>query len=121
MVIICSTIQFYCSYLFYFMEKIGQKEYSLFRFLIFTIFPGSVFLTSGKFVNATNTPKLYFVVLAVLLALLYAAICRKRINVYLIKNKTIGWDIIVVCFAQAFYGLCQFIGWFPSSHSKFAI
>lgn len=41
------------------------------RFLIIAIFTGSVFLTSGKFVNETNAPRFYFVVLSLLITIAF--------------------------------------------------
>ncbi|WP_320167764.1 O-antigen ligase family protein [Mangrovibacterium marinum] len=42
-------------------------------------------------------------------------------NFRVINCKTILWRINIICFLQACYGLCQYIGWFLSNHSKFAI
>ncbi|MGV8090420.1 MAG: O-antigen ligase family protein [Mangrovibacterium sp.] len=91
------------------------------RLYLILIFTGSVFLTSGRFVNATNVPKFYFVVLSLLLTTAFTAVSQKRLNFSAIKNKTILWGVSIVCFVQACYGLWQFVGWFPSNHSKFAI
>lgn len=85
------------------------------------IFLGSVFLTSGKFVNAENTPKFYFVAICLLVASVFIAISRKSLNICAIKSKTILWGIYIVCFAEASYGLFQLVGWFPSNNSKFAV
>jgi O-antigen ligase len=86
------------------------------------IFTGSVFLTSGKFVNATNTPKFYFVVVLLLIMGIALAVRIKRINLtYLFDHKIFLWVVYLVCIVQACYGLCQYIDWLPSNHSKFAI
>ncbi len=85
------------------------------------VFLGSVYVASGKFVNATNTPKLYFVLISLLVIAAFIAISRKRINLGVLSNKTILWNINIICFLQACYGLCQSLGWLPSNHSKFAI
>jgi len=89
--------------------------------LCITTFAGSVFITSGKFVNTTNTPKFYFVFACILLITALVAISRKSINFQTIRSKTILWGISVICFLQAGYALVQFVGWFQSNHSKFAI
>lgn len=85
------------------------------------IFLGSVFLISGKFVNATNTPKFYFVAVSLLVTIAITAIHKKKITFGVLSGKTIFWGINIVCFAQALYGILQFVGWLPSHHSKFAI
>ncbi len=51
----------------------------IFYLIILTIFTGSVFLTSGKFVNATNTPKMYFVGVSLLLFIMMLMF-KNRIN-----------------------------------------
>ncbi len=92
-----------------------------YRLCIFLFFLGSVFLTSEKFVDTTNTPKFYFVVIFLLVTIAFIAIGQKRIFFCANKSKTILWGISIICFFQACYGLFQFVGWFPSNHSKFAI
>lgn len=89
--------------------------------IILTIFTGSVFLTCGKFVNETNTPKLYFVVSTLLVIAVFIAISRNRLNFCAIKSKTILWGINIICFLQTCYGLVQFAGWLPSNHTKFTV
>lgn len=85
------------------------------------IFTGGVFLTSGKFVNATNTPKFYFVVVSLLVATAITAIHKKKIIFGVLSSKALLWGISIICFLQACYGLCQFVDWVPSNDSKFAI
>jgi hypothetical protein len=64
------------------MEE-GDKQINSLTFLfIITLFTGSVFLTSGEFVNATNTPKLYFAEVL----LLYLLLLKKVIRDYLTFN-----------------------------------
>ncbi len=89
--------------------------------LLIITFLGSVFLTSGKFVDATNTPKFYFSLASVLILIIINAGSRKPINIGTFTGKTAQWGIYTVCFFQACYGLFQFAGWLPSSHSGFAI
>jgi O-antigen polymerase len=93
----------------------------LMRFWVITIFTGSVFITSGKFVNATNTPKFYFVVATLLVVAAITAIHKNQISLGVFSSRTILWGINIICFLQACYGLIQFVGWLPSNHSKFAI
>ena len=93
----------------------------MFRLLMPLIFAGSVFVTSGKFVDATNTPKGYFVVIFLLAATTFIAIRQNRLNFCATENKSALWGINIICFLQACYGLCQFVGWVPSNHSEFAI
>ncbi len=85
------------------------------------LFTGSVFISSGKFVNATNTPKFYFAIAFLLIVVALGAIIQKSLRFRGIENKTILWGIYAVCFLQACYGLFQFVGWLPSNHSGFAI
>jgi O-antigen ligase len=89
-------------------------------FVVF-IFIGSLFITSDKFVNEINTPQLYFVLVSLLVLTIIVAIGQQCLNFSLIKCKKIIWGITIVCSFQACYGLFQFLGWFPSNHSKFAI
>lgn len=89
--------------------------------LCITIFTGGVFFTSGKFVNETNTPKIYFVVATLLVAATMTAIYKNRINLSIFYSKTVLWGINIICFLQACYGLCQYTGWLTSNHSRFAI
>ncbi len=93
----------------------------LFQITSIISFTGSVFITSGKFVNATNTPKFYFAFAFLLAVVAWGAVTRKSLRFRAIENQTILWGIYTVCFLQACYGLFQFVGWFPSNHSKFAI
>ncbi|MDD4437871.1 MAG: O-antigen ligase family protein [Tissierellia bacterium] len=85
------------------------------------LFAGSVFFTSGKFVNPINTPKFYFVIAILLCAVAIAAIHKKKITFDVLSSKAILWGISISCFLQACYGLSQFVGWLPSNHSKFVI
>lgn len=89
--------------------------------VILTIFAGSLFLTSGRFVNETNAPKLYYVVSTLLVIAAFSVISQNRLNFCAIKSKTILWGINIICFLQTCYGLFQFVDWHPSHHSKFAI
>jgi O-antigen ligase len=103
------------------MSECGKEKNKLFLFLMFLLFTGSVFITSGKFVNATNTPKFYFAFAFLLAVVAWGAITRKSLRFRAIENQTILWGIYTVCFFQACYGLFQFVGWLPSNHSRFAI
>lgn len=85
------------------------------------LFAGSVFLTSGKFVNPTNTPKFYFFIATLLGALAIIAIHKKKITFGVLSSKAILWGICIICFLQACYGLSQFVDWLPSNSSKFAV
>lgn len=84
-------------------------------------FLGIVFLTSGKFVDETNTPKFYFSLAFVLIFIIINVRSRKPINIGTFTGKTIQWGIYSVCFLQAYYGLFQLAGWLPSNHSNFAV
>lgn len=85
------------------------------------VFAGSVFITSGKFVNETNSSKFYFVLVCLLIASIFVAISQKRLTIFAIKSKPIFWSVSFTCFMLACYGLFQYVGWFPSNHSKFVI
>ena len=89
---------------------------------ILTIFAGSVFLTSGKFVDATNASKAYFVLVFLFAMVITLMVRPKLINTTgFFDNKTLSSGIFMICFVQACYGLCQFIGWLPSNHTKFTV
>lgn len=103
------------------MEENGQKGNKLFKFLILSIFTGSVFITSGKFVNEINTPRQYFVLFSLLVLTIIVVISQQCLNFGLIKTKKILRGISIVCVFQACYGLLQFVHWLSSNHSKFAI
>ncbi|MFV0267206.1 MAG: O-antigen ligase family protein, partial [Draconibacterium sp.] len=87
--------------------------------IILTIFTGSVFFTSGKFVNATNTPKFYFVAVSLLASITIFVVCHKRIKRDAFVGKTTLWGINIILFLQACYGLSQLVGWLPSNHAIF--
>lgn len=91
----------------------------MFKFLVITIFTGSVFITSSKFVTEINTPQLFFVVASLLVSILIGAMSKK--NIRLCMCKEIFWGINIVSFIQAFYGLFQFMGWQSSNHTNFSI
>ncbi|MFW6275706.1 MAG: hypothetical protein ACOC2M_03635 [bacterium] len=90
----------------------------VFNILYYLLFTGSVFLTSGKFVNKTNAPKLYFV--AIMLLIIAVIDGGKKFRVSL-KNEFVSWSLFLIVFAQACYGLFQFAGWLPCHHSNFAV
>lgn len=85
------------------------------------LFAGSVFFTSGKFVNPTNTPKFYFVIATLLGAVAITAIHKKKITFGVLSNNIILWGVSIICFIQTCYGLFQFVNWLPSNNAKFAI
>ncbi len=114
------AFQFYCIVGISFMEKKHPKQI-IQGILLITFFTGSVFLTSGKFVNATNTPKLYFVLMFGLLSAVVITLSQKQINLSFLSNRTLLWGISSICFLQACYGLAQFVRWLPSNHSQLAI
>jgi O-antigen polymerase len=88
---------------------------------LFVIFAGSVFITSGKFVNAINASKYYFVVAILLVVTLITAINKRRIKLGVSNCKTMLWYANIICFLQACIGLFQFVGWLHSNHTKYAI
>lgn len=91
------------------------------KIILSFIFLGSVFLTSEKFVDATNTPKFYFFLASGLVLIIINTRNRKPVSVGIFTSKTACWGIYSVCFLQACYGLFQLAGWLPSNHSNFAI
>lgn len=88
---------------------------------VFVIFLGGIFFTSGKFINATQTPKFYFVAIFIIAGIMTATVCQKRLSFLVFRNKTVLWGINILLFLQACYGLMQFIGWTPSNHSRFSV
>lgn len=91
------------------------------KIILSLIFLESVFLTSGKFVNAVNTPKFYFALVSVLIFIIINVGSRKPINIGIFTGKTIHRAIYSVCLLQACSGLFQLAGWVPSKHSHFTI
>ena len=85
------------------------------------VFTGSVFLTSGKFVDAINTPKFYFVLFFLSVSTVIITLSQKRIKLRVFDDDLMIWGINIVCFLQACYGLFQFVGWLPSNYSRFSI
>ena len=101
------------------MVMTKHKFCSLIEMSIITIFAGSVFFTSGTFVNATNTPKGYLVMVFLLAMVIILMVRPKQIRpTGVFDNKALFSGIFMVCFVQAFYGLSQFVGWLPSNHLK---
>lgn len=99
-----------------------QLKYSSKQFVfVIIIFAGSVFLTSGKFVNETNSIKYYFVVVSLLVTTGIVACIAKQISFTSLKSKTLYWGIFVVCFFQAGFGLFQYFGWVSSKNAAFVI
>lgn len=86
-----------------------------------SIFAGSIFFTSGKFVNDTNSLKYYFVVVSLLVTTGIVAGIVIQISFSSLKSQTMYWGILVVCFLQAGYGLFQFLGWVPSNNAEFSV
>lgn len=104
------------------MEEYEKRSFKSIVFLIIATFLGSVFLTSEKFVDASNTPKFFFVVVFLLFIVLTIVLALKRLNlIYTLASNPMLWGINIICFFQACYGLFQFLGWLSSNHSKFAI
>jgi hypothetical protein len=87
-------------------------------FFIVIIFAGSVFLTSGKFINETNTLKYYFVIVSFFISMGVFAGIGKIIHFASVKSNTMYSGIFMICFLQAVYGLFQFLGWIPSNHAE---
>jgi len=88
----------------------------------FFIFTGSVFLTSSKFVSATNTSKFYFVLVSLLAMVLVHAMRFKQIKpIKALDRKAFFYGIFFVSFLQACYGLCQFLSFFPSNNPNFEV
>ena len=103
------------------IHRICRLTFGLSVILLLVLFIGSVFITSDKFVNPTNTPKMYFV--GVYLSLFIMMLMFKnRVNVTgICKYKGLLYGIFVVCIIQGLYGLCQFWEWFSSHNSRFGI
>lgn len=98
-----------------------MRRINPFILVFITIFSGSVFLTSGKFVNETNSIKYYFVVVSLLVTTGIVACIGKQISFTSLKIHTIYWGILIVCFLQAGYGLFQFLGRMPSNNAEFSV
>ena len=106
----------------YRVEKIRQKAYGLLQFLIILIFAGSVFITSGKFVNSENAPKVYFVILSSIIAFVILVITAKsKITTDHATKIRILKGIFLVSLIQALYGICQYANIFSSNHSAFSV
>lgn len=84
------------------------------------IFAGSVFLTSDKFVDPINTPKLFFCGCNMpgwSYDFCYSSY-DANIQGFVRRGNLVGCKC---CLFQACYGLCQYNNWVPSNHSKFPI
>lgn len=94
----------------------------MYKFIVILIFAGSIFITSGKFIESQSTPKYYFVVLLTLAVVGVFAIGVKRIKLASNSSKeTVFYGFYSICVLQALYGLSQFLGWLPSNHPIFKI
>ena len=89
--------------------------------LISIFFLGSVFITSEKFVDSSNSPKFYFTIIFLLAVISSIAIIKKQIIFETIISNRILWSISGIFILQATYGICQHIGWFPSNHLNFTL
>jgi O-antigen ligase len=90
--------------------------------VLFSIFfLGSVFITSEKFVDSSNSPKFYFTIIFLLAVISSIAIIKKQITFETIISNRILWCISGIFILQATYGICQHIGWFPSNHLNFTL
>ncbi len=90
--------------------------------VIISIFTGSVFLTSSKFVSTTNTSKFYFVILTLLVSIIISIVSSKQAKlISVFDRKILYFGILIVCFIQACYGLCQFLSFFPSNNPNFEV
>lgn len=99
-----------------------QLKYSFKQFVfVIIILAGSVFFTSGKFVNETNSIKYYFVVVGLLVTTGIVACIAKQISFISLKDTTLYWGIILVCFLQAAYGMFQYFGLVSSKNAAFEI
>lgn len=90
--------------------------------LLIIIFLGSVFLTSEKFVDTTNTAKFYFTVLATLFFTILLVLNKKLKS----ETKKLGLlitlkGLYIVGVIQAIYGILQYVGIFASNHHRFSI
>lgn len=81
----------------------------------------SIFCNSEKFVNTTNTLKLYFTITLLLFATITIAINQKRMCFGGNIKETTFWSIGIICSLQAFYGFFQLLGWASSNHSSFTL
>ncbi|WP_159517828.1 O-antigen ligase family protein [Sunxiuqinia indica] len=101
--------------------QIKGKRPNIGLVLYISIFTGSVFLTSGKFVNTTNSPKFYFSILALLAAVILFAGVGRQLKLNSLNSQFTLELVYAVCLLQVIYGLVQFVGWVPSNHSYFAL
>ncbi len=90
---------------------------------IFFAFTGSVFLTSGKFVDPQAAPKFYFTALCLCSAALFILINRKPVGEQLagMNRQYIILGLYLTGTLQAVYGLLQYGGLLPSNHSIFTV
>ena len=94
-----------------------------FKFCLISIFLGSVFLTSEKFVDAESDIKYYFTTLSVLLLLVIFLFSKNKLQYFVDKNQTLAAlkVMFVVGVAQAAYGISQYMQILPSNHHIFTV
>lgn len=94
-----------------------------FKLFMISVFIGSVFLTSEKFVNTENSVKFYFTIISVFIAVTFLLIKSRnmKLEVQKITSTTIMKGLYIVGVFQSLYGVLQYIGKYPSNHISFAV
>jgi O-antigen polymerase len=105
------------------MEEHEQRNNNLKLFLMITIFLGSVFLTSEKFVDPQTTPKLFISTIGLFVLAIIMLLSKKQTSYGLIRYNIefIFKGFYIIGTIQAVYGITQYAGTFPSNHSIFPI
>lgn len=88
-----------------------------------SVFLGSVFLTSEKFVNTENSIKFYFTLISVFIGVIFLLIksSNMTLEVQKITSTTVMKGLFIVGVFQSLYGILQYIGKYPSNHNSFAV
>jgi O-antigen polymerase len=94
-----------------------------FKLFMISVFLGSVFLTSEKFVNTENSVKFYFTIISVFIGVILLLIKSRnmKLEVQKITSTTIMKGLYIVGVFQSLYGVLQYIGKYPSNHISFAV
>lgn len=90
---------------------------------IFLIFLGSVFFTSGNFVDTENAPKFYFTVLSLLVGAIIFLLRNVNLNIEVRKLSSLSMQkgLFFIGVLQGIYGILQYLGKYPSNHNAFVI
>ena len=100
-----------------------EKCLFMIEVLLVVILLGSVFITSGLFMEEENDAKLYFILISTILLLIYCLISNKGLQKLKdsLKSSILRYGVVFVCMLTTVHGFLQYCGLFISNHVAFPI